>query len=90
MHDIIYGYKISFRETKIKQDMSAEFASLLNVCPSVRSLKYVYIFLVIAMLISHLCVYSLYSISKCALQIKTLTDISSGIHSELHSLTMLK
>ena len=69
--------------------MTTGFASLLNVCPSVRSLKYVYIFLVIAMLIS-CSVYSLYSISKCALQVKTLTDISSGINSELHSLTMLK
>ena len=85
--------KISFNETAMKQDMSAGFASLLNACPSVKSLKYVYTFnYSIAGYISRfLCILLTFSISKCALQVKTLTDINNGIRSDLmHSLTVLK
>ena len=58
-------YKISFSDTAIKKDMTTGFASLLNVCPSVKSLKYVYIFLVIAMLISSFCVFFIQYLKVC-------------------------
>ena len=40
--DVYYiTFLFSFRGTVIKQDMSKEFAFLLNTCPSIKSLKYV-------------------------------------------------
>ena len=68
--------------------MTGGFSSLLNVCPSVETLKYelnnciAFVFTVL--------VFSLCSISKCGLQVNTLKGISDGLSKPMLRLTALK